>query len=573
LNKETKIFASVFMTLLLLIGFSSSIGNQFYSVFAQSDGDSAGEQVEDLSNTESSEASSGEDNFIAAIPGNLTNQTVSDLNTTIIDETSQEDSLSENSDALDQAATEIAEDREDTGIPDGFQEGPMMNISEGEQTEDQDNQDLQNVSDKASNLSDVGMPSNFTESSDSFANLTSEPENLSGLQQEEPDKELGGSELQNESEFTGSQGQQETNIQPDANLNGTNETSLAEGNSGIDLLSENTTEDQPLPPETDIADNQTESASALPSLNATVQAPVETDTLAQIVPAEEILGNLTSDEIDAAASELVGITNATSAIENNQVSNIQNVINSIALGSAQSGANPQQIASQISKEIAAKPKGPVANAVKTLAGEYSKGNSDEIDIAAKQIGTLIAEGNNIQQTLVQVTNNVVNNIQNIKTSIENYDKIVVNPKISLNDKNIIQQTINVIKKSKTEVDVPRVHIKFHTHERNLVLRILSTNNYKYEMPFSKYNGAFKLDDDQFRVKVLSGDGSVQSASVAKMFKSGKIGDREFLDKDVRNGKVFFSLDDVNDGKYLLEVYVKLSNGSIGTFARGSVTIR
>jgi hypothetical protein len=93
------------------------------------------------------------------------------------------------------------------------------------------------------------------------------------------------------------------------------------------------------------------------------------------------------------------------------------------------------------------------------------------------------------------------------------------------------------------------------------------------MPFSKYNGAFKLDDDEFRVKVLSGDGSVQSASVAKMFKSGKIGDREFLDKDVRNGKVFFSLDDVNDGKYLLEVYVKLSNGSIGTFARGSVSIR
>ncbi len=591
------------MTFLLLLGFSSSIGNQFFSVYAQSDEDSTDEQTEELPDTESSEASSGEDNFTAPIPGNLTNQTVLDLNTTVIDDTSQDDILPDR-DAFDEAATEIVEDSEDTSIPDGFEEPPMLNISEekqtedqdnqdvqnvsdeasndelpmlniseGEQTEDQSNQDLQNVSDEASNLSNVEMPSNFTESTDNFANLTSEPENLSGLQQEKPDQELGGSELQNESDFTGSQGQQETNIQPDANLNGTNETLLAEGNSGIDLLSENTTEDQPLPPETDIADNQTESASALPSLNATVQAPVETDTLAQIVPAEEILGNLTSEEIDTAASELVGITNATSAIENNQVSNIQNVINSIALGSAQSGANPQQIASQISKEIAAKPKGPVANAVKTLAGEYSKGNSDEIDIAAKQIGTLIAEGNNIQQTLVQVTNNVVNNIQNIKTSIENYDKIVVNPKISSNDKSIIQQTINVIKKSKTEVDVPRIHIKFHTHERNLVLRILSTNNYKYEMPFSKYNGAFKLDDDQFRVKVLSGDGSVQSASVAKMFKSGKIGDREFLDKDIRNGKVFFSLDDINDGKYLLEVYVKLSNGSVGTFARGSVTIR
>ena len=575
MNKENKIFASVFMTLVLLLGFSSSIGNQFFSVYAQSDEDSAGEQIGEQSDTESSEASSGEENFAADIPGNLTNQTVIDLNTTVIDETSQEDILREDSDAaLDEAATEIVEDSEDTSIPDGFEEGPMLNISEGEQTEDQDNQDLENVSDEISNLSDVEMPSNFTESTDSFANLTLEPEDLSVVQQEEPDQELSGSELQNESQgFTESQVQQTTNVPPSASLNGTDETSPAEGITGIDLLSENVTEDQPLPPEADVADNQTESASVSPSLNASVQTPSETDTLAQIVPAEEILGNLTSEEIDSAASDIVGITNATSSIENNQVSNIQNVINSIALGSAQSGANPQQIASQISKEIAADPKGPVAKAVQTLAGEFSKGNSDEIDIAAKQIGTLIAKGNNIQQTLVQVTNNVVNNIQNIKTSIENYDKIIVNPKISSNDKNIIQQTINVIKKSKTEVDVPRVHIKFHTHERNLVLRILSTNNYKYEMPFSKYNGAFKLDDDQFRVKVLSGDGSVQSASVAKMFKSGKIGDREFLDKDIRNGKVFFSLDDVNDGKYLLEVYVKLSNGSIGTFARGSVSIR
>ena len=562
------------MTLLLLLGFSSSIGNQFFSVYAQSDEDSAGEQIEEQSDAESSEASSGEDNFTAALPGNLTNQTVIDLNTTVIDETSQEDILPEDSDALDEAATDIVEDREDTSIPDGFEEGPMLNISEGVQTEDQDNQDLQNGSDEASNLSDVEMPSNFTESTDSFTNLTLETENLSGLQQDEPDRELGGSELQNESQgFTESQGQQTTDVPPGASLNGTNETFLAEGISGIDLLSENITEDQPLPPEADVAHNQTEGTSGSQSLNASAQAPSETDPLAQIVPAEEILGNLTSEEIDAAASDIAGITNATSAIENNQVSNIQNVINNIALGSAQSGANPQQIASQISKEIAANPKGPGAKAIQTLAGEFSKGNSDEINIAAKQIGTLIAKGNNIQQTLVQVTNNVVNNIQNIKTSIENYDKIVVNPKISSNDKNSIQETINVIKKSKTEVDVPRVHIKFHTHERNLVLRILSTNNYKYEMPFSKYNGAFKLDDDQFRVKVLSSDGSVQSASVAKMFKSGKIGDREFLDKDVRNGKVFFSLDDVNDGKYLLEVYVKLSNGSVGTFARGSVSIR
>ena len=247
------------MTLLLLLGFSSSIGNQFFSVYAQSDEDSAGEQIEEQSDAESSEASSGEDNFTAALPGNLTNQTVIDLNTTVIDETSQEDILPEDSDALDEAATDIVEDREDTSIPDGFEEGPMLNISEGEQTEDQDNQDLQNGSDEASNLSDVEMPSNFTESTDSFTNLTLETENLSGLQQDEPDRELGGSELQNESQgFTESQGQQTTDVPPGASLNGTNETFLAEGISGIDLLSENITEDQPLPPEADVAHNQTE---------------------------------------------------------------------------------------------------------------------------------------------------------------------------------------------------------------------------------------------------------------------------------------------------------------------------
>ena len=53
-------------------------------------------------------------------------------------------------------------------------------------------------------------------------------------------------------------------------------------------------------------------------------------------------------------------------------------------------------------------------------------------------------------------------------------------------------------------------IKFHSHERSLVLRILTTNNYRYEMPFSKFNGAFTLDDNQFRVKILSGDGSIKA---------------------------------------------------------------
>jgi len=92
------------------------------------------------------------------------------------------------------------------------------------------------------------------------------------------------------------------------------------------------------------------------------------------------------------------------------------------------------------------------------------------------------------------------------------------------------------------------------------------------MPFSKYNDAFTLDDNEFMVKLLSGDGTIHAASVAPMFTSGQIGERMFLDREVNQGKVFFSMNGVDSGTYLLEVYVKLSNGSIGTFARGSVTV-
>ena len=338
----------------------------------------------------------------------------------------------------------------------------------------------------------------------------------------------------------------------------------------VDLLADNTTSDEPLPPDTELNAN----TSALSGTsNATSPIEVGSDTLGQITSPEDILGNQTSEEIDTAASEIAGSANVNSTTENNDVSNIQNVINTIALSSGQSGGDAKQAASQISKEIAADPKGEVAKSIQTLAGEYSKGNSDEINIAAKQIGSLIAKGDNIKQILVQITNKVVNNIKNIRTSIENYDKVIVHPKTSSVYKGDIDQTINLFTKSKQLVDVPQVHIKFDDNERNLVLRVLTTNNYRYDMPFSKYNGAFTLDDNEFRVKIVSGDGSTKAASVAKIYKSGKVGDRIFLDKDIRNGRVFFSLDGIDDGKYLVEVYVKLSNGYIGTFARGSVSIR
>ena len=339
---------------------------------------------------------------------------------------------------------------------------------------------------------------------------------------------------------------------------------------GVDILSTNAnaSTDEALPPEQPSTDNAT-------TTNTTSSETTETtsDTLDQTTPPEDTLGAQVSNQTDKAAAAAAGVSAGNSKVENNQVSNIQNVINNIAISAAQSGGNSQNIAQQISNDIIANPKGPVANSIKQLANEFSQGNADEVNIAADQIGSLVAKGNNIQQTLVQVTNNVINNIKNIKATENNYDKVIISPSYTTQQKSDITQTLNTIKKGKQEVDVPRIHIKFHSHERNLVLRVLTTNNYKYDMPFSKFNGAFTLDDNEFRVKILSGDGSIKAASVAPMFKSGKIGDRDFLDKDVNNGKVFFSLKGIDSGKYLLEVYVKLSNGSIGTFARGSVSIK
>lgn len=47
-------------------------------------------------------------------------------------------------------------------------------------------------------------------------------------------------------------------------------------------------------------------------------------------------------------------------------------------------------------------------------------------------------------------------------------------------------------------------ISYHNDEKNLVLRVLNTNDEKYEMPFSKNKGGFKFDADEFRVKVIGG---------------------------------------------------------------------
>lgn len=157
------------------------------------------------------------------------------------------------------------------------------------------------------------------------------------------------------------------------------------------LASTNTTQDEPLAPETQTSENITQIES---TSNVTVESEATSDTLGQIPASEDVLGNKTSEEIDTASSDIAGTSNVNSTTENNQVSNIQNVINTTAIFAAQSGGNAQQAASQITKDVIANPKGPVAKAIQTLASEYSKGNSDEVNIAAKQIGTLVAKGNN-----------------------------------------------------------------------------------------------------------------------------------------------------------------------------------
>ena len=222
--------------------------------------------------------------------------------------------------------------------------------------------------------------------------------------------------------------------------------------------------------------------------------------------------------------------------------------------------NKWLIVNQISQLVANNPNSPAAIAIKKLAQEYSNGEIDEIDIATQQIGTQIAQGNDIEQTLIQITNNIETNIKNVKISIDNFDKIIVHPNTLDVDKKIITETITTIKKSKSIVDVPRIHIKFDDDEKNLVLRVLNTNDVKYELPFSKNKGGFNLDADDFRVKVIGGKGKIQAR------------DKEFLDKDRRNGNVYLNTDEIDSGKYLLEVYIKLSDGSVGTWARGSVTI-
>src|SRR5215212_8678162 len=280
-------------------------------------------------------------------------------------------------------------------------------------------------------------------------------------------------------------------------------------------------------------------------------------------------------QIDQVATQIANSSTeaqSTGDSEEAGASTIEQTIQQIALQTAQVGGNADQTITQLAQLVSNNPNGPVAQAIQQLAKQYAQGNTDEVRQATTQIGTQIAKGQNIQQTLVQVTNQIINNINNINTNINNYNNVKIHSTSPTQTK-VIQETVNTLKAEKPLVKVPRIHIEFGNHkERNLVLRVLNTQDAKYNMPFSKYDGAFVLNDNEFKVKLI-GIGKILSAAISEMKNNGDIGPREFLQKDVHNGKVFFNLDDVKKGKYLLDVYIRLTDGSIGTFARGSITIR
>jgi hypothetical protein len=280
-------------------------------------------------------------------------------------------------------------------------------------------------------------------------------------------------------------------------------------------------------------------------------------------------------QIDQVATQIANSSTeaqSTGDSEEAGASTVEQTIQQIALQAAQVGGNADQIINQIAQQVANNPKGAVAQAILQIAKQYAEGNTDEVRQATAQIGTQIAKGQNIQQTLVQVSNQIINNINNINTKINNYNNVKIHSTSPTQIK-VIQDTVNTLKAEKPLVKVPRIHIEFgNNKERNLVLRVLNTQDAKYNMPFSKFNGAFVLNDNEFKVKLI-GIGKILSAAISEMKNNGDIGPREFLQKDIHNGKVFFSVDDVKNGKYLLDVYIRLTDGSIGTFARGSITIR
>jgi hypothetical protein len=105
-------------------------------------------------------------------------------------------------------------------------------------------------------------------------------------------------------------------------------------------------------------------------------------------------------------------------------SDVQQTIKQIATQSALGGGDVDQIINQISTQIGSNPNSDLAKSLSNLAGLYGSGNYDQYNKALKQIGTQIAIGNNIDQTIIQIGEiNYYNYFNNeIKYDINYYDK-------------------------------------------------------------------------------------------------------------------------------------------------------
>ena len=128
---------------------------------------------------------------------------------------------------------------------------------------------------------------------------------------------------------------------------------LSAPNVDVDIISTNiASADEALPAE------QQGAKPTLANKASGVAATEITDTLDQTTSPEESLGAKISNEIDSAASAVAGLSVSNSKVENNQITNIQNVINNIAISSAQGGANSQNIAPANIQGGYRKPQGP-----------------------------------------------------------------------------------------------------------------------------------------------------------------------------------------------------------------------
>ncbi|MGZ5510804.1 MAG: hypothetical protein ACXWFC_10065, partial [Nitrososphaeraceae archaeon] len=172
---------------------------------------------------------------------------------------------------------------------------------------------------------------------------------------------------------------------------------------------------------------QTDTAQEATGANIGQEAQTETDQTAtganvdqqsQQQSNQQSFGGDIDQKITQTASQ---VAKASEDPESEDAGDVQQVIKQIANQASSGRGNVDKIVNQISTQIAKDPSGDLAKSLGNLAGFYGSGNKDQVNQAIKQIGTQVAVGNNINQVLVQVSNQVTNNYfkNKIKIDIDN----------------------------------------------------------------------------------------------------------------------------------------------------------